>query len=182
MQKHVFLLCLQCAFVCRLWQSVSTFVGTRAAELLINTDQKPQCGRNGPQTLNCLCLPRACSHCCWIYSVQPQLSVCYSSWGYDCRGVRHEGIVPWFVLVPGCALRKNETEIQSSFHKLDLCWNPRQYGVFDLKQWIRHCRVTGVDQPLYKISGEMEMEIFMVILCCGSVKLISASLSMSHLF
>lgn len=66
------------------------YLGARAAELLIDTDQNPQCGGNGPQTLDCLCLPRARSHCCWLHSLQPQLWVCYRSWGYDCGGLAME--------------------------------------------------------------------------------------------
>lgn len=65
--------CQKLALVYHLWQSVRAFLGARAAELLINADQSPQRGGNGPQTLDCLRLPCARSHRCWIHSVQPQL-------------------------------------------------------------------------------------------------------------
>lgn len=85
MQKHV---CLtKPAFVSHFWQSASAFLGTRAAELLINTDQNPQRGGDGTQTLDCIRLPRARSHRCRLHSIQPQLCVCYCSWGYECGGV-----------------------------------------------------------------------------------------------
>ena len=67
-------------------------LGTRAAELLINKDQNPQCGNNGPQTLHCLCLPRSRSDIRWLHSLQPQLWVCYFSRGYVYDGVDMRGL------------------------------------------------------------------------------------------
>lgn len=112
-QKLVFLSI--CAFVDQLWQSDASFLGARAAELLFNTDQNPQCGGNRPQTLNSLCLPCASSHCCWLHGLQPQLWICYCSWGY-------EGIVAVFVFVDDVFLEE--------FSQSYLCWNSSERRLF----------------------------------------------------
>lgn len=78
------------------------FLGARAAELLINTDQNPQRGRHRPQTFHRLRLPRARSHCWWLHSLQPQLWVCHCSWRYV-----------WVCVHTGCVLGRNGADIQS---------------------------------------------------------------------
>ena len=83
-QKHICPMCKKLAFVDHFCQYYSACPGARAAELLINTDQNPQCGGNRPQTINCLRLSCARSHDNWLHSLQFQVWVRNCSWRYEC--------------------------------------------------------------------------------------------------
>lgn len=162
-------LCLpKLASVYYIWQSLSfslsAFLGARAAELLIDADQNPQRGGNRPQTLHCLRLPRARSHCCWLHSVQPQLWVCHRSWRYDYGGVSTKELC--FCLCLCCLCLREERHrylvIQSDRFVLKFQWT----WSFVLEQntgdedSFRARDVVGADQPPCEIPGDILWSFF----------------------